>query len=135
VENFIYLAFYILINIGKFYLLKFFHKCTLWEIASFAKISKSKKIEKKDTCKFYIVIESYWSNRLLIWKFLCVQHNAYYQFSIQKFYWFYMDFLLHLKKVGLLVKLHQWRNCTNWVKMVFSGSHNFKLRDRIKAHE
>jgi hypothetical protein len=36
-ENFIYYTFYILINLGKFSLVKFFHKCIVYEIVNFAK--------------------------------------------------------------------------------------------------
>jgi hypothetical protein len=30
-------------------------------------------------------------------------------------------------------KIHEWRKCTNGVKMVFSRSHNFQLRYQIGA--
>jgi hypothetical protein len=46
-ENFIYSTFYLLINPDNFSLVKFFQKCLVWEIASFAKNSKSGEIVKR----------------------------------------------------------------------------------------
>jgi hypothetical protein len=66
-EKFIYSTFCILIKPNKFGLVKFFQKCTVWEIASLAKNSKSgKRGEKGQSCHFHIVVVFYWNIRLTI---------------------------------------------------------------------
>jgi hypothetical protein len=51
----------------NFGLVKFFQKCTVWEIASLAKNSKSGKMsEKGQSCHFQIVADFDWSIRLTI---------------------------------------------------------------------
>jgi hypothetical protein len=54
---FIYSTFYILIKTNNFRFVKFFHKCTDYEITSFAKYSKSRKRgEKGQSWRFQIVV-------------------------------------------------------------------------------
>lgn len=46
-KKIIYSTFYLLMNPNKFSLVKFFQKCSVWEIANFTKNSKFEEIVKR----------------------------------------------------------------------------------------
>jgi len=55
-EKIIYSTFHILIKIDNFGLVNFFEKCSVWEIASVTKNSKSRKGMKKDKFDIFILL-------------------------------------------------------------------------------
>jgi hypothetical protein len=57
----------VLIKLDNVSLVKFFQKCTNWEITSLSKNSKSgKRGEKGQSCHFHFVAVFYWSINLTI---------------------------------------------------------------------
>jgi hypothetical protein len=61
------LTIYVVIKTNKFVLVKYFHKCRDWDIASLAKISKfGKGGGRGQSCHFQIVVDFEWRIRWTI---------------------------------------------------------------------